>query len=122
MRRPLSVIAIIVAGVLASGCGSNGGGDLPLTLTVQPESASAYTDYTNSTYQGAVLSAVLSNGLAPTSVLWQTSDACVAVGNYIANTTTVICNFTCPKGTKTATITATAQTLTASSSVTCAWS
>jgi hypothetical protein len=121
MRHSLYVIAIIVASLPASGCGSNGGGE-PLTLTVQPESASAYTNYTNSTYQSAVLSAVLSNGLAPNSVLWQTTDACVAVGNYIANTTTVVCNFTCPKGTRTGTITATAQTLTASSSVTCTWS
>ena len=91
------------------------------TLKVQPASASAFTDFANGTYQGAVLTATLSNGQVPTDLHWTTNVPCIATGNDLANTTTVICNFTCGGGTATATITATAQGLTGTSSVTRTW-
>jgi hypothetical protein len=119
MRQPLLATLVLIATCsLALSCG---GGSMaqPLSLIVQPASASAFTNYATGYYQGATLTATLSNGAIPTGVQWKTSNACVAVNNN-ANTTTVICNFSC-SGAATATITATAQGLTGTSSVTCTW-
>jgi hypothetical protein len=93
-----------------------------LSLGVQPASASAFTNLGNGSYQGVTLTATLSNGAVPASVQWKTSAACVAiVPQQTKNTNTVICNFTCGPGTATATISATAQGLTGTSSITCTW-
>ncbi len=117
MKRAFLAIAVLIAICsLVLSCGGGG-----LSLAVEPASASIFTDYSNGTYQGVVLTATLSNGAVPTGLQWKTSQACVAVGNNTQNTTTVICNFTCGIGTMTATITASAQGLTGKSSVTCTW-
>jgi hypothetical protein len=122
MKQTLSLVMLIAVGLFLLNCGGGTMGQPPLSLSVQPASATAFTDFASGTYQGALLTATLSNGAVLTSVTWKTSAACVAIDPTITkSTTTVICNFTCGPGTATATITATAQGLTGKSSVTCTW-
>ena len=118
MKQTLSFVMLIGVGLFLLSCG---GGSMGQSLSVQPASATAFTNFATGFYQGVTLTATLSNGAVPASVTWKTSAPCVAIDPAITkNTTTVICNFTCG-GTATATITATAQGLTGKSSVTCTW-
>ena len=117
MKRAFLIVALLVTCSSVLSCGGEG----PLSLSVEPAFADASTNYQTGTYQSVVLTAILSNGEQPSGVQWTTSDPCVAVGNDIADTTTVVCNFTCPGPTATAVITATAQGQTGMSSVTCTW-
>lgn len=94
---------------------------LPLVLSVSPASARASTDFSLNQFTPALLTATLSDGTIPTDIQWATTDACIAPGNNVQNTTTVVCNFTCGTGSATATITATAQGLTAAAKVACTW-
>src|SRR5579859_655533 len=120
MKRTFLIAVLIATGLFILNCG--GSGSTPLSLNVQPAAASAFTDFTNGTYQAVGLTATLSSGQMPTGLKWTTNIPCVAVGSSIGNTATVVCNFTCGGGPATATITATAQGLTGTSSVTCTWS
>ena len=118
MKRVLiSVLALITTSLLILGCGSGSG---PQSLTVAPASANIWTNYETGQYHDVVLTATLSNGGMPADLQWTTSDACVAPGNYIQNTATIVCNFTCG-GSATATIKATSQGLTGTASIHCTW-
>ena len=112
---PIGLLVLLAA--VSLGCGGAG---MP-SLTVQPATASGYTDYETGLYQAVVLTAKLSNGQMPSGLTWSTDHPCVAVGNPVQNTETVVCNFTCGTGTQTATITASSEGMTAHSTVTCTW-
>lgn len=105
----------------ALSCGG-GGSSMTPQLTIQPASASIFTNYALGTYQAATLTAMFSDGTVPTNIQWSTSNGCVGVNTQrTQNTNTAACSFTCPGGTITATITASAGGSTATSSVTCTW-
>lgn len=107
--------------LLAAASLSCGGGE-EARLSIEPASATAYTDYTNGFYQAVPLTAVLSNGQIPMGVQWKTTHGCVAINPDLhGETNTAVCNFTCPIGTLTADITATAQGKTGKSRITCTW-
>jgi hypothetical protein len=121
MKRILLGLALLfAASVSLLNCGS---GNSSPSLSVTPASASISTNFANGTYQGAELTAQLSNGATPTNVQWTTSAACVVVSPITPSNTSanVVCNFTCGGGSLTATITATSGSLTGKSSVTCTW-
>jgi hypothetical protein len=119
VKRPsLAIFALVITCLTGLSCG---GGSM-LSLSLQPAAASISTNYEQGTYSDVVLTATLSNGTVPTDVQWKTSVGCVAIDpTRTQNTNTVVCNFTCGPGTAKATITATAQGLTGTSSVTCTW-
>lgn len=123
-RPSFLVIAVVLALLfLELSCGGRGGtGSMTSQLVIQPAGASIFTNYALGTYQTAPLTALFTDGSVPTNVQWKTTNGCVAVDTQrTQNTNTVVCNFTCPGGVITATITATAQGSTGSSSVTCTW-
>lgn len=123
MKRPLlAIVALIVASSFVLSCG---GGSGPLTLSVKPATASISTNLQTGQIELVTLQAVLSNGQSPTNVQWTTSNAYVGIGGIMTGnpTTTVAgCNIQGEAGwVITATITAAAQGLTGTASVTCSW-
>lgn len=122
MKRPLLGVALLTfVGSVMLNCGSGKNSVPVFALIVRPESASIWTNEKTNEYLNVALTAVLNNDQPPANVQWSTSDACVAPGGPVKNTTTVVCSFSCNKGPTTAIITATAQGLTGTSSVTCTW-
>ncbi len=122
MKRPLLGMAgLMLVGLLTLNCGSGKKSVPVFALIVRPESASIWTNERTNEYLDVVLAAVLNNDQPPATVQWTTTEACVAPGGFFDNTTTVICSFSCNRGPTTATITATAQGFTATSSVKCTW-
>ncbi|MGO8796687.1 MAG: hypothetical protein ACLQLC_17830 [Candidatus Sulfotelmatobacter sp.] len=116
-------MALIAACSLVLNCG--GGSSGPLTLAVKPSVAAINTDVQTGQIQLVTLQAVLSSGQSPTDVQWSTSNSYVGVGGIETGnptTTDVGCNIQgLPGWVITATITATAQGLTGTASVTCTW-
>ena len=115
-RAFLGILALTSICLLVS-CG---GGSTPLSLSVQPATSDIFTSFEDGTYTSAVLTATLSNGTVPANIQWKTSNACIAPGDFLNNTATVVCNFTCG-GMGTATIRATAQGLSGTATVNCTW-
>ena len=111
-QRSCALLALIVMISPALSCG---GGGPQLSLTVIPPSAELTS--IGGDLEQETLKAVLSDGVMPSNVRWTTSDACVPVNQ----SGVVVCNgpLTCAEGTIVATITATAQGLKGTSSITC---
>src|ERR1700753_3500850 len=93
-KRCIVLILAVMCLLLTSGCG---GGSMatPLVLGVVPASSNIFTNFESQQFTTATLSATLSDGTVPVNVQWTTSNGCVAPGNNLQNTTTVVCNFTC---------------------------
>ena|ERR1039457_2557339 len=121
MKPTLAFATLITIGLLMS-CG---GRSSPLSLAVQPATASATYFGITGEFEDAILTATLSNGDAPTGLQWKTSDpSCIVIAGTNANSVDIACSAECANGDdefKTATITATAQGLTGTSSVSCTW-
>ncbi len=117
----LMTLALLAACLPILSCGSGSSAQAPFALIVTPQSADIWTDAQSGDYLDAVLTATLSNGQAPTSVQWMSSNACIAPGGFVKNTATVTCSFTCGSGTETATLTATGQGFDGTSTITCTW-
>jgi hypothetical protein len=118
VKSQILVLAALILALLSSlSCGSNS----QPTLNVEPRVASAWTNYEDGTVKAVDLTATLSNGAVPTGVQWTTSDGCVAIDpSRTQDTNTVVCNFTCD-GSRTGVITATAQGISGTSTVSCTW-
>lgn len=93
----------------------------PTSLLVSPSSASVFYNLQTGTLTNAQLTAVFNDGSVPSSVQWSSDQGCVEVGNG-QSTVVVACNGLCGTvntGYYAATITATAQGLSGTSSVNC---
>jgi hypothetical protein len=123
MKKPYSIALLLL--VFSFGCG---GGQVSKTLTLSPSgSTQMFINSETNTYSFIYITAMFSDGTAPTSMTWNSSAACVPLTypgttdtpQTYSNVADLYCSPSC-SGTTNAVITANSEGLTASIPVSCA--